>query len=150
MKRSITTLILSALLLLTACSSAEDADIIITGNKIWTGNDDQPVAEALAIKGNRIISVGDYSEVRNYRVDETTIIDAGDGMVVPGFIDNHTHFNRAGELLMGINLLDVSDSELLRERVTETRGSSARRYVDDRWIVGSIRAVGDGRCRQQC
>jgi len=39
----------------------------------------------------------------------------------PGFIDNHTHFNRAGELLLGVNLLDVADAESFRQRVTEAR-----------------------------
>ena len=52
--------------------------------------------------------------------------------VTPGFIDNHTHFNRAGELLLGINLLEVSDAEGLVEQVRET----AARLPQGAWMVG--------------
>lgn len=123
-----------ALLFLISCNGAGNADYIIISNTIWTGNEAQPIVEAVAVKGNKIMAVGSYREVDTHRGPETQVIDAGDGMVIPGFIDNHTHFNRAGELLMGINLLDVSDSELLRERVTET----LTRLPDGMWMTGGM------------
>ena len=51
-----------------------------------------------------------------------------------GFIDNHTHFNRAGELLLGVNLLEVSDTDGLVAEVAET----AARLPDRGWMVGGM------------
>jgi predicted amidohydrolase YtcJ len=123
-------------LTINACTQPESgaADIIITANTIWTGADEQPVVEAIAVKGDRIVAAGSYADIRAYRGSNTKLIDAGDGMVVPGFIDNHTHFNRAGELLMGINLLAVSDTEALREKVEETRD----RLPEGMWMTGGM------------
>ena len=121
-------------LFFTSCQFYETADYIITADSIWTGNEDQPFVEAVAVKGEHIMAAGSIDEIRNYRGDQTNYIHAGEGLVVPGFIDNHTHFNRAGELLMGINLLDVSDSEALRERVTETRD----RLPEGMWMTGGM------------
>jgi predicted amidohydrolase YtcJ len=134
MKSGFFTLLFSSLIWLASCGSAEQADYIITANTIWTGNEGQPMAEAVAVKGDRILAVGSYGEVDRHRGADTHIIDADNGMVVPGFIDNHTHFNRAGELLMGINLLDVSDSDALRERVSETES----RLPDGMWMTGGM------------
>jgi predicted amidohydrolase YtcJ len=52
--------------------------------------------------------------------------------VVPGFIDTHTHFNRAGELLLGVNLLDVADDAGFRRRVSEAHA----RLPPGSWMVG--------------
>ena len=134
MKPGFFILFITSLLYLASCGNAEQADYIITANTIWTGNEAQPMVEAVAIKGDRILAVGSYGEVDRHRGAGTHIIDAGNGMVVPGFIDNHTHFNRAGELLMGINLLDVSDSDALRERVSETQD----RLPDGMWMTGGM------------
>jgi predicted amidohydrolase YtcJ len=53
-------------------------------------------------------------------------------LVTPGFIDNHTHFNRAGELLLGVNLLEVSDGPGLTAEVRAT----ADRLPAGAWMVG--------------
>ncbi len=131
---SVKLFMVSFLILLASCAPADQADLIITANTIWTGSDDRSVAEAIAVRGDRIIAVGSWADIRSYRGPDTKLIDAGDGMVVPGFIDNHTHFNRAGELLMGINLLAVSDTEALREKVAETRN----RLPEGMWMTGGM------------
>ncbi|TVR12972.1 MAG: amidohydrolase [Balneolaceae bacterium] len=130
-----TLLLFTLLFILISCSSVSDqADYIITGNNIWTGAENSPTVEAIAVKGDRILAAGTINEIDFFRGNNTHVIQAGDGLVIPGFIDNHTHFNRAGELLMGINLLDVSDSELLRERVAET----SERLPDGMWMTGGM------------
>ncbi|MCC5914749.1 MAG: amidohydrolase family protein, partial [Balneolaceae bacterium] len=122
------------LILLTGCAQTDEAEYIIQGGHIWTGSDDFPQVEAVAVRAGVIIAVGSKSDIARFDGAGTTTIDADGGMVVPGFIDNHTHFNRAGELLMGINLLDVSDSEGLRERVAET----AERLPEGMWMTGGM------------
>lgn len=113
-------------------AAAQTADLIITGNRIWTGNPDRPWAEAVAITGDRISAVGDRAVIMALRAPYTEVIDAGDGFVTPGFIDNHTHFNSAGALLLGANLLDVADDAGLIRRVREARD----RLPQGAWLTG--------------
>ncbi len=108
------------------------ADLILTGGVVWTGDDDGPEAEAVAISGNRIVAVGSASEIEAHRGQGTRVIELDGRFVSPGFIDNHTHFNSAGALLLGANLLDVADEEGLRQRVSE----ATERLPEGAWMVG--------------
>jgi predicted amidohydrolase YtcJ len=104
-----------------APAAAQTADLIITAGRVWTGDPDRPTAEAIAIRGERILAVGTRAAILALRDDHTRVIDMPGRFVAPGFIDNHTHFARAGELLLGVNLLDVSDAPGLIRRVREAR-----------------------------
>ena len=53
-------------------------------------------------------------------------------LVLPGFIDNHTHFDSAGRLLLGLNLLEVDEPVELGRRV----GEGAGRLPPGAWLVG--------------
>src|SRR5687768_6819238 len=94
-------------------AGAQDADVILGNARIWTGDTARPYAEAAAIRGDRFVAVGTAAEVARHRVQRTRVIDAGGRFVAPGFIDNHTHFERAGALILGVNLLDVADEATL-------------------------------------
>ncbi|HEX7051974.1 MAG TPA: amidohydrolase [Longimicrobiales bacterium] len=113
-------------------TSALEADLILTGGRIWTGEAAQPWAEAVAVRGDRIVAVGTAREVERHRTRNTRVIALDGRFVAPGFIDDHTHFNRAGALLVGVNLLDVADEAGLIRRVREARD----RLPDGAWIVG--------------
>jgi predicted amidohydrolase YtcJ len=68
------------------------ADIILRGSAIFTGIEDQPMAGAVAIVGNKISGVFRQGEdVAGLTGPATNIIDCGDKLVMPGFIDAHTH-----------------------------------------------------------
>ena len=108
------------------------ADLILTGGRVWTGDDERPWAEAVAVEGDRIVSVGDAAAVDRLRGPDTRVIELGGRYAGPGFIDNHTHFNSAGSLLLGINLLQVSDATGLVAEV----GATAARLPDGAWMVG--------------
>lgn len=111
---------------------AQEADLLFTGGRIWTGDDDRPWVEAIAVRGNRIVAVGSDADLAGLRGEDTRVVELNGRFVTPGFIDNHTHFNRAGELLLGINLLEVSDAEGLVEAVRET----VTRLPQGGWMVG--------------
>lgn len=110
------------------------ADLILTGGRIWTGDEERPWVDAVAVRGERILAVGTDAEVRRLAGGSTRSIDLAGRFVSPGFIDNHTHFNRAGELLLGINLLEVVDAEGLVREVRET----AERLPPGAWMVGGM------------
>lgn len=118
--------------LLAVPASAQEADLIITNAAIWTGDTVRPRAEAIALRGDRILAVGSAAEIQRHRTAVTRVLDAGGRFVSPGFIDNHTHFGQAGALLLGVNLLDVSDEAALVRRVREAR----ERLPRGAWLSG--------------
>jgi len=112
--------------------AAQDADLILANGRIWTGDQARPWAEAAAVRGDRIVAVGSTADVMRHRSGDTRVVDLAGRMATPGFIDNHTHFNQAGALLLGINLLDVAEPRLLTQRVREARA----RLPQGAWITG--------------
>ncbi len=110
-----------ALIAIATGARAQAPDLIVTAGRVWTGNDAQPEAEAVAIAGDRIVAVGSRTEILALRGPATRVLDMPGRFVSPGFIDNHTHFASAGNLLLNVNLLDVSDEAALIRRVREAR-----------------------------
>ena len=78
-----------------ACSPKHDAnkiaDIIYTNGKIYTVNEIQPWAEAVAIKDGKFLKVGTAEEVGTSQGEKTKVIDLEGKFVMPGMIDVHTH-----------------------------------------------------------
>ena len=111
---------------------AQDADVIVRNARIWTGDSTRPRAEALAIRGERLIAVGTNAQVDARRGTRTRVIDAGGRFITPGFIDDHTHFGQAGALLIGANLLDVHTTGPFASRVK----AAALRMSPGAWLTG--------------
>ena len=68
------------------------ADHILTGNHIFDGISKEPYAGAVIICGDRIADVVGKTEMRKWIGPKTRITDSGDGLIMPGFVDAHTHF----------------------------------------------------------
>lgn len=124
------TLVIS--LLCASSGLAQQADLILTGARVWTGDSIPGTANAVAIAGDRILAVGTADEVASLRGPSTRTVDLAGRFLAPGFIDNHTHFGQAGALLLGVNLLDVSDAAGLVRRVREARD----RLPAGAWMLG--------------
>ena len=137
----------------TATQAQQPADIILDGARVWTGDGGLPAVRSIAIAGDRIIAVGSEAEIARHRVANTRGIVLTNSFIAPGFIDNHTHFQSAGALLVGVNLLDVSTEPLLVQRVKEARdrlpagawltGGDWGAY--DAWAQGSTGSAGSAR-----
>jgi predicted amidohydrolase YtcJ len=112
--------------------AAQQADLIVTAQRVWTGDSARPTAQAVALRGERIVAVGSRAEVLRQRGPGTRVIDLPGAFVAPGFIDSHTHFAQAGALILGVNLLDVADAAGLVRRVREARD----RLPAGAWLVG--------------
>lgn len=80
------------------------ANIILLQGRVWTGNPLQPWAEAVGISGERIIAVGSAKEVKKLGRKEAVIINLRGALILPGFIDCHTHFLEGGFFLLSIQL----------------------------------------------
>lgn len=110
--------------------SAGANDKIITNAIIWTGNDAQPWADTIVIKEDRIIAVGGSELTSKYK--DANIIDAKGKLVLPGFIDNHTHFMDGAATLISIKTQGSKSPEEFTNRVQEYVATIKK----DQWITG--------------
>ena len=81
----------SATLAYSASSGEAPADAVITGAKIYTVDPAHSVAEALAVRGDRIVFVGSSADARRFAGPSTHVEDAHGRLVLPGLIDAHIH-----------------------------------------------------------
>lgn len=124
--------VIISLLLLSSCTKNQPADLIIVG-KIWTANPNQPWAAAVAIRGDSIISVGTEKEVNAWKGENTTTSVIGkEQIIVPGFIDTHTHFVDGGFRLSSVQLKDAGTKEEFVRRI----GAFAGTVPPGTWIMG--------------
>src|SRR3954464_5183398 len=112
-------------------SSSAQADLVVTGARVFTGGDADPVAGVVAVRGDRIIAVGDAA-VEDLTGPGTEIVEAPGGLVVPGFQDAHVHAPFAGHNLLRLWLNDDKGREAYLAHI--------KRYADEHpeqeWIVG--------------
>ncbi len=108
------------------------ADIVVYGNAI-TMDKAQPTATAIAIKGDRIVSVGDKNSLLPLIGPQTAIVTLDDGQILmPGLIEGHGHFLGLGHSLMMLRLGDAQTWDEITERVAE----AAKVTPPGHWIVG--------------
>ena len=127
--------LLVGLVPLAGCRStgnSEPADLIIHNARIYTGNEGNSTAEAIAIRGDRIARVGTSAEVLPLTGPATKVIDAGRATIVPGLHDAHGHFAELGASLQTLDLRGTASYqqvvEAVRQRVAQVRPGE--------WILG--------------
>src|SRR5436190_1728564 len=112
-------LLLLVLVLPSAHSNAETADVVFENGNIYTVNERQPHAEAIAVKAGRIIFVGSNKDAKAYKGRTTRIIDLHGNTVVPGMTDSHYHLAGVGAREMNLNLEGIAGLEEFLARVKE-------------------------------
>ena len=124
-------------------SSQVAPDYVVINAKVFTIDEDQPQAEAFAVKGDRFTAVGSSSDIRNLASSGTETIDAEGMTVVPGFIDAHSHPSSAGvnELVqVNADLRSITEiKEVLRQRAAITQEGQwvrAFKYDDTKLAEG--------------
>jgi predicted amidohydrolase YtcJ len=110
----------------------EPADIIVIHGRVYTENPKQPWAQAVAIRGAKIVSVGDDATIEKMRGMGTKVINAGGKLVLPGFTDCHIHFLEGSLSLGGVNLEGAKDPADIQKRLREY----AAEHPGDAWILG--------------
>lgn len=97
---------------------AQVADLIIRAGKIYTMNPAQPTAVSLAVKGGKILAVGD--DLSRYASAATRKIEATGATIIPGFIDSHGHMYSLGDSLETLDLRATRSPEEVVEMVRRT------------------------------
>jgi predicted amidohydrolase YtcJ len=117
-----------------ACSSSQtpSASLVVTGARVWTGDAALPWAEAVAVSGDEILVVGSNGDVAPLIGDDTEVIAADGGMLLPGFIDTHVHFLAGGAAIASVQLRDARTPEEFVRRV----GAFAATAEPGEWITG--------------
>src|SRR6188508_693266 len=125
--------------------AADTADLVLVNGKIVTVDDSFSIAQAVAIKGGRIVAVGRTADIAKLADAGTKTIDLKGRTVIPGLIDNHAHFVRVAEKWHSEMRLDGITSrqqavKMLQERVRAAKsgdwivalgGWSEEQFTDD-------------------
>jgi len=108
------------------------ADSVFINGNIYTVNEKQPHAEALAVKDSRIVYVGSNQGATAYRGPKTNMIDLHGATVVPGLTDSHYHLMGVGEREVTLNLEGTTSLEdflsKVKARVDKTESG--------KWVTG--------------
>ena len=97
-----------------------------------SGSSFRPDAQAVAIRGDRIVFVGRSRDVRAYQGPKTRVMDLGGATVLPGLVDSHTHIVGLGEKQSQVDLVGVASEAEAVARVT----AFAKRFPPGQWILG--------------
>src|SRR4051794_19148821 len=124
-------------LLFTVCAmpqhaDAQNADTIVHHAKIYTLNAEQPWAEALAIRGDKVVAVGNEADIEKLQKPNTKMIDAGGHLVLPGFVDCHVHFLDGSLSLSRVNLEGAKNVADIQQRLRDY----AAKHPGKDWILG--------------
>ena len=125
-------LLFCSLCFLTACqNTTHPADLIIINATIWTGNSEQPDAQAMAISGDTILAIGNEKAILALKDDATTVIDMEGRFITPGFIDAHVHLMTGGRSLLSVDLRNAKTPKEFSQRV----GDFAKTLEPNDWIL---------------
>jgi predicted amidohydrolase YtcJ len=113
-------------------AKAVPADTILIHGRVYTENTKQPWAQAVAIRGAKIVAVGSDAEIEKLRSTGTKVIDAGGKLVLPGFVDCHIHFLDGSFSLGRVNLEGAKDAADIQAKLREY----ASQHPGDGWILG--------------
>ncbi len=80
------------------------ADIVFRNGPVYTVADVRPWAHAVAVKGKKIVYVGDDADVQAFVGPQTRVIDLSGKMLLPGFVESHTHPLLGAALTRGVDL----------------------------------------------
>ena|SRR5688572_25028310 len=111
------------------------ADIVIKNAKIFTSDPENPRAEAVGIKDNRIVFVGSDEDAKEFINSSTRVIDGKNRTLTPGFIDSHFHLLWGSIWAGSAQLYDVTNLNELREILLGfAKQNKTNEWVDGRGI----------------
>lgn len=115
-----------------ALAQTPKADLILLNGFVWTADAKKPRSSAVAIRGNRILAVGEDKEVRAFSSGSTKIVDLGGKFLMPGINDSHTHFLSSSLGMFEVDLNSTANLAEVQARILKF----ARENPDAPWITG--------------
>jgi predicted amidohydrolase YtcJ len=132
--------ILSSFEFFHAPAKVQPADVVFKNGNIYTVSEARPKAEAVAVKGDRIVFVGSNSDAQKYVGANTRVIDLSGRTMVPGMTDAHQHLSGVGFREMTLNLEGITSLEAflakVKERVDQTKPGdwvTGRGWIETFW-----------------
>ncbi|MFN2477488.1 MAG: amidohydrolase [Chthoniobacterales bacterium] len=113
-------------------AAPESASVVFVNGNVYTGNDREPHAEAVAVARDRITFVGSTADAQKHAGKETRIVDLHGQTVLPGMTDAHCHIFGVGDREMHLNLEGSNTREEFLARVKERVGQTE----PGKWITG--------------
>lgn len=132
MTTKILTPFLVILLIISCQPKQEPVDLIVTNTKVYTANDEQPTAQAIAVKDGKIWKVGSEEEISAYKGDSTEVLDLKGHYIYPGFIEGHAHIMGVGANLVNVDLMGAQSYTEVVEMVRK----KAAEIPEGEWIIG--------------
>ncbi|MEZ5759299.1 MAG: amidohydrolase [Emcibacteraceae bacterium] len=112
--------------------ACEAADLVLHNTKIYTADDDNWTAEAVAVLGDKIIFVGSEADAGKYMCGTARVMDMAGKTVFAGFTDSHQHLEQIGERDKTLSLFGIPT---LKDTVTAIKGF-ADTVPDGQWVEG--------------
>ena len=116
------------------------ADIVLKNGNIYTANDKSPTAQAIAIKGDRILFVGSNAAAQKYVGEGTRVVDLRGNTVLPGMTDAHQHLSGVGFREMTLNLEETTSLDdflaKVKARVDQVKPGewvTGRGWIETHW-----------------
>jgi predicted amidohydrolase YtcJ len=122
-----------------AREAGRPADLVLTGGRVFTADSTRPWAEAVAVRGARVLAVGSDAEVLRHAGPRTRRIALGGRVVVPGFNDAHDHVGvsePAGAVRFTADPAPTPDPPLAAVR--DSLAALVRRVPAGRWLVTAV------------
>ena len=115
-------------------AKSQPADLVILNAKVYTANDAQPRATAVAVTAGKISYVGSQSGIQAFIDEQTRIVPLHQQMLMPGFIDTHNHvFEGASNIGGGCEL---SKTATLKAQATNLKRCAQSAKKPGQWIIG--------------
>ncbi len=121
-------IVLTTLLFMTSCYKSETVDLIIHNATIYTMDETNSMAEAMAVKDGKIIAIGPENQIMNKYFGEKTI-DAGTRPVYPGFNDAHCHFFWYGRSFQEVDLTGAKSWDEAIQRVVDFAKGKELKFI---------------------
>ena len=115
-----------------SCRNQSPADLVLLGGKVVTVDENFSIQEAVAVRGDRIIYVGNYQKAEAFIGPKTKVLDLENKLILPGLIDAHAHIYNLGQELTSLNITGSKSYREIVEKVAE-RVKTAQ---PAEWIVG--------------
>ncbi len=120
-KTSIFSLLVAMIMLVSCGTTKQPVDLVLKNGNIYTENEKNPKAEAIAVKDGKIVFVGTNKEIEKYIGEKTKVADLAGKTVLPSFIDSHTH--------PGLVAMTSGNDELAKYQLPSTSKKDTYAYL---------------------